>query len=168
MLYPCCRAVAHYSDVIMCAMASQITGVSIINSTVCSGADQRKKASLAFVRGNSAVTGEFPSQMASNAENVSVRLMTSSCLSSYTERVTQSLWNEYFKIIDHYIQVGSLKTEMLAYLSPNAGCIKMNISLFNYPPSPFVQVQHVIVINVVISANQSYETKLLHVLSRRT
>ena len=44
----------HYSDVIMGAMASQITGVSIVYSTVCSGADQRKhqsSASLAFVRG---------------------------------------------------------------------------------------------------------------------
>ena len=38
----------------MCAMASQITGVSIVCSTVCSGADQRKyrsSPSLAFVRG---------------------------------------------------------------------------------------------------------------------
>ena len=37
------------------AIASQITGVSIVYSTVCSGADQRKhqsSASLAFVRGN--------------------------------------------------------------------------------------------------------------------
>ena len=38
----------------MSVMASQITGVSIICSTVCSGADQRKhrsSASLAFVKG---------------------------------------------------------------------------------------------------------------------
>ena len=38
----------------MSAMASQITGVTIVYSTVCSGADQRKHqsfASLAFVRG---------------------------------------------------------------------------------------------------------------------
>ena len=32
----------HYNDVIMSAMASQITGVSIVYSIVCSGADQRK------------------------------------------------------------------------------------------------------------------------------
>ena len=32
----------HYSDVIMSAMASQITGVSTVCITVCSGADQRK------------------------------------------------------------------------------------------------------------------------------
>ena len=44
----------HYNDVIMSAMASQITGVFIVNSTVSSGADQRKhqsSASLAFVWG---------------------------------------------------------------------------------------------------------------------
>ena len=44
----------HYSEVIMRAMASQITGVSIVCSAVCSGPDQRKhqsSASLAFVKG---------------------------------------------------------------------------------------------------------------------
>ena len=44
----------YYSDVIMSAMASQITGASIVPSTVCSSADQRKhqnSVSLAFVRG---------------------------------------------------------------------------------------------------------------------
>ena len=44
----------HYSDVIMSAMASQITGVAIVCSAVYSGVDQRKhqsSMSLAFVRG---------------------------------------------------------------------------------------------------------------------
>ena len=47
-------AAMHYSDVIMGAMASQITSLTIVYSTVYSGADQRKhhsSASLAFVRG---------------------------------------------------------------------------------------------------------------------
>ena len=42
-----------YSNVVMSAMASQITGVSIVLATLCSGADQRKhqtSASLVFVR----------------------------------------------------------------------------------------------------------------------
>ena len=58
----------HYSDVTMGSMASQITSLTIVYSTVYSGVDQRKhqsSASLAFVRGISA-------QMASNAENVSI------------------------------------------------------------------------------------------------
>ena len=65
----------YYSDVIMSAMASQTTGVSMVYSTLCSGADQRKhqsSSSLAFVMGNSPATGEFPSQRASNAENISI------------------------------------------------------------------------------------------------
>ena len=65
----------HYSDVIMSAMASQITGVSIVYSTFCSGAGQRKHQSsalLAICARNSPVTGEFSAQRASNAENVSI------------------------------------------------------------------------------------------------
>ena len=54
------------NDYIMGAMAFQITSLTIVYSTVYSGADQRKhqsSASLAFV------TGEFPAQMAIDAEN---------------------------------------------------------------------------------------------------
>ena len=65
----------------MDTMASQITSRTIVYPTVYSGADQRKhqsSASLAFVWGihrcvgNSPVTGEFPAQMASNAESASI------------------------------------------------------------------------------------------------
>ena len=35
--------VSHYGDIIMNAMASQITSVSIIYSTVCLGADKKTK-----------------------------------------------------------------------------------------------------------------------------
>ena len=61
----------HYSDVIMDAMASQITSIIIVYS----GAYQRKKSKLrvtGFCAGNSPVIGEFPAQIASNAENVSI------------------------------------------------------------------------------------------------
>ena len=61
----------------MDSMASQITSLTFVYSTVYSGADQRKhqsSASLAFVWGihRGAGTGEFPAHMASNAENVSI------------------------------------------------------------------------------------------------
>ena len=49
----------------MDTMASQITSLTIVYSTIYSGADQRKhqsSASLAFVSGNSPVTGEFPAK----------------------------------------------------------------------------------------------------------
>ena len=47
----------------MGVMASQITKVPIVYSTVYSGADQRKHQSsalMALCEGNSPVTGEFP------------------------------------------------------------------------------------------------------------
>ena len=59
----------------MGAMASKITSLKIVYSSVYSGADQREhqsSASLAFVWGNSPVIGELPAQMACNAENVSI------------------------------------------------------------------------------------------------
>ena len=48
------ESMLHYSDVTMGAMASQITSIAIVYSTVYSGADERKHqsfASLAFFRG---------------------------------------------------------------------------------------------------------------------
>ena len=59
----------------MGAIASQITNLTIVYSNVYSDADQRKhqgSASLVFVRGIHGGTGEFPAQMASNMENVSI------------------------------------------------------------------------------------------------
>ena len=64
----------HHSDVIMCTMASQNTSLTIVCTTVYSGADQRKhqsSASLAFVRGSRRGRG-IPRTKASNAENVSI------------------------------------------------------------------------------------------------
>ena len=58
----------------MGTIASQITSLTIVFSSVYLDTDQRKHQSsalLAFV-GNSPEAGEFPAQMASNAENVSI------------------------------------------------------------------------------------------------
>ena len=64
----------HYSDVIMSVMASQITSLTIVYFTVYSG--RSKETSQLRVTGlcvgNSPVTGEFPTQRASNAKNVSI------------------------------------------------------------------------------------------------
>ena len=65
--------VIDYSDVITCAMASQVISLTIVCSTVYSVADQRKhqsSASLAFVRGIH--RGEFSAQRVSNAESGSI------------------------------------------------------------------------------------------------
>ena len=72
--YPLCNIHMHYIDVIVTMMASQITSLTFVYSTVYSDADQRKhqnSVSLAFVWGIHR-TGEFLTQMASYAENVSI------------------------------------------------------------------------------------------------
>ena len=62
----------------MGAVASQITSLTTVYSTVDSDADQRKQTSKLRViglgggGGDSPGTGEFPAQMASYAENVSI------------------------------------------------------------------------------------------------
>ena len=61
-----CIACNHYCDVIIGTMASQITRLTIVYSTVYSDADQRKYQSSA------SLAGEFAAQMASNADNVSI------------------------------------------------------------------------------------------------
>ena len=73
---PCAsnRFSTHYGDVVMGAMASLITSLTIVYSIVYSG--RSKKTSKLHVTGlcvgNSPGTGEFPAQMASYAENVSI------------------------------------------------------------------------------------------------
>ena len=65
----------HYNDVIMSAMASQITGVSIVCSTVGFRRRSKKTPKLRVTgpcAGTSPVTGEFLTQKANNAENVSI------------------------------------------------------------------------------------------------
>ena len=59
----------------MGTMASQITSITIVYSTVYRAQIKEKHqsyASLAFVWGIHRGNGEFPAQMASNAENVSI------------------------------------------------------------------------------------------------
>ena len=65
---------SHYSDVIMGAMASQITSLTIVYSTVIEGQIKENIKALYHwpLCGNSPVTGEFPAQMASNPENASI------------------------------------------------------------------------------------------------
>ena len=59
----------------MGAMASKITSLTIVYSTIYSDTDQNKSSKLrvaCLCAGNSPVSGEFPAQMASYAENVSI------------------------------------------------------------------------------------------------
>ena len=61
----------HYNDVITSVVASQITSLTIVYSTVYSEKTSKLRVT-GLCEGNSPVTGEFPTQRASNAENVSI------------------------------------------------------------------------------------------------
>ena len=59
----------------MGAMTSQITSLTIVYSIIFSGADKKKTSKFRVTGlcvGKSPATGDFPAQIASNAENVSI------------------------------------------------------------------------------------------------
>ena len=65
----------HYNDVIMSAMATQITSLSIVYSTVYSRHRWKKTSKVRVTghwAGNSPLIGEFPAQRASNADSFSI------------------------------------------------------------------------------------------------
>ena len=64
----------HYNDVIMGPLASQFTSFAIVYPIVYSDADKKTSKLLVtgLCAGNSPGTGEFPAQMASYAENVTI------------------------------------------------------------------------------------------------
>ena len=62
----------HYNDVLITTIASQITSLVVVDSTVYSDADQRKHQSSTSLAFCGEFTGEFPAQRASYAENVSI------------------------------------------------------------------------------------------------
>ena len=67
--------IGHYSDVTIGAMASEITSLTIYLLKRLFRRSSKKTSKLCITgrcEGNSPVTGEFPAQRASNAENVSI------------------------------------------------------------------------------------------------
>ena len=69
-VFPC----HHYSDVMMRAMTSQITGVSIFALLLVQAEinETSKLRVIDLCEGNSLLPGELPAQIATNAENVSI------------------------------------------------------------------------------------------------
>ena len=70
-----CANQYHYNNVIMNAIACQITASRFFTQALIQAHIKEKKSKLRVTgpcEGNSPVTGEFPAQGASNAENVSI------------------------------------------------------------------------------------------------
>ena len=71
----CTLYIYNYNDVIMSTMASQITSLAVVYSTVYSRRRSKRTSKLrvtGLCEGNSPVTGEFPTQRSRNAENVPI------------------------------------------------------------------------------------------------
>ena len=98
----------HYNDVIMSTMASQMTSLTIVCSTVYSGVDERKhqsSASLAFVRGihREPVNSPHKNGQLQHAENVSIwwrhHVMMTWCWSKSSSCTTATTTTTIIKII---------------------------------------------------------------------
>ena len=91
----------HYSGVIMGAMASQITSIAIVYSTLYSRRRSKKTSKLCVTGlfdGNSPVTGEFRAQRASNAENVSIWWRHHGLKEAWAELLQTTFWNVFSKL----------------------------------------------------------------------
>ena len=92
-----CR-IHHFNDIIMGAVVSQIISISIVYSTVFRRISKKtlKLRVTGLCEGNSPVTGEFPAQRASNAENVScddlIMLSVCAMIYYYCSRHPDILW----------------------------------------------------------------------------
>ena len=113
-----CKTVYHYNAVMMSAMASQITSVTIVYTTVYSGADQRKyqsSASLAFVWGihrwpvNSPHKGPVTRKMFPFDDVI----MPSK--GSFVTEYLQYQWNK-IKSIDHILSCLNTKPYSIVFL----------------------------------------------------
>ena len=111
----------HYSDVIIGAMASQVTSLTTVHSTAYSSADQRKPQKLRVIgpsEGNPPVTGEFPTLRASK-HGKCFHLVTSSwgrhsiCI-SITSYKCHCAWHLSHSIQCLYEDLGRLATKRVS------------------------------------------------------
>ena len=96
MSYRCC----HHNDVIMSPMASQITGGvdGLLNRLFRRRSKKTSKLRVTgLCEGNSPATGEFPTQRASHAENVSIRWRH-----HVTNKIHVSKYNSYHHLFPAY------------------------------------------------------------------
>ena len=125
----------HYSDVIMSAMASQITGVLIVYSTICLGADQRKhqsSSSLVCVRGihrwlvNSPQSPMNSPHKTSDAEHISIWWRHHENRKYRCRRVLlHEMWSEYSPVGMCFNDLDKLTSERIS-----------ERSLIPRPPTP--------------------------------
>ena len=127
----------HYSDIIMGAIASQITSLTIVYSTFYSGADQRKhqsSASLAFVRGihRWPVTSPHKGPVTRKMFSFDDVIMKSSLLSSLLPQLTALCHLQVDMPLSHLLLILITETEIssgwLSWLSLETLKLIFNVS----------------------------------------
>ena len=107
----------HCSDIIMGAILSQIRPTSVY-STVYWGADKNKTSKLRVTdlcAGNSSLTGEFPAQMASNAETFSIWWRHHVIHRNIQSQINKLIWKQTWIVTDEEQGDTYLLTHMKLY-----------------------------------------------------
>ena len=126
-LVPHEKKAPRYSDVIRSAAASQITDVSILCTTVCSGGYQTKTSKLrvtGLCDGNPPMTGGFPSQNASHTENISIWWLYHDCKYWYSFMKAYCCLLVYFicKSLNDQGKTSQMALEIVRSEFVNTGC----------------------------------------------
>ena len=132
----------------MNAMASQITSLTIVYSTIYSCEDQRKyqsSGSLAFVRGISPVTGEFPAQRASNTEDVSIwwRHHVTKPLVPFVKFFGISFFQNYRDKAEHRVHIYAWLCDISVLTPAKYECDPSHLS-YTFAPSQLSQIKQII------------------------
>ena len=127
----------HYNEVIMSAMAYQITSLMVVYSTIYSGADQRKhqsSASLAFVRGihrwpmNSPRKGPVTRKMFP-LDGVIICVWQSGCCLSWGRLSNSSTISET-RIADIFVAPILIHVQVSSHINVNNSEINANMILY--------------------------------------
>ena len=127
----------HYCDVIMGAMASLITG---LNDCILNRLFRRRSKKTSMLRvtglceGNSPVTGEFPAQMVSNAENVDVIMITVSLSAGSPTSWSMCRWVQIRAAKMHKVS-SAILTDLICFANVKRNqwnLSRQHISIFNH------------------------------------
>ena len=153
-----CDVILHYNDVIMGAIASWITSLTIVYWTVYSDADQRisKLRATGLHAGNSPGTSEFPAQMASNAENASIWWGHHVCNiirhdMRLNKRLSKQSWGWWFKTLSR-----PLWRHCNVMLHNNVLYCIVLYRIISYHTTPYHTISYHIISYHIISHHISY------------
>ena len=124
--------ISHCNDVIMSAMASQITSLTIIYSTVYSKSRSKETSKphvTGICAGDSPLAGELPAQMASNEEYVSIWWRHHALKKSFTKSVKRTCLTFSVNTVPYGARA-SAGTVMVIFVSCIYRVLAVNMRIF--------------------------------------